>query len=257
MSINDKSYKIRCDAFVANHYDDAPSFSRWRNRNLDQCNKPYIEAAKSHGGHILELGTATGMLTIPLAREEFHVRSIDISPYMHDVVRKKLAIEPEIISKRINLIVDNAIEYSPSDLFNMIVMPDGLFDAITNQKLQIKLLENCYRHLRKGGGLYFDFAKPPLENNDFPTYFRYRDHTGNIYIITVDTSIKPYKQLRSFNFLFEKYKSVDEPILVEHIYRYVYYGELQLMLEYAGFSAINIDGDYANSRRFFVTAKKD
>lgn len=263
-----KMSEVQYDEFLAAVYDVAPTFGWWKSRSIDRINKPYIEGAKQTDGRILEFGTATGMLTIALARQGFHVTSVDISQYMHETVRKKLKLEDKCVSENVHLINDDVLTYSAEKPFDMIAMPDGLFIAIADQKLQMQLLRNCHRNLRKGGRLYFDLAtaitvvanKPEylFHPGTFTTYSRFRTKNGDLYIMKLDTTTDPITQHCDLDYVFTKiHDDRSEEHQSAHIsYRYVHFGELALMLEQSGFKVIKIDLDYFDGIFFFAAAEK-
>lgn len=269
MENNNKNKEVKYDAFVAKIYDDAPTFGRWRNRNLDRLNKPYIEAVKQTGKRILEFGTATGMLTISLAREGFDVTSVDISPDMHEVVKRKLDAEEEWVAKNINLVNADVVEYHSDILYDVVAMPDGLFMAISDQKQQMKLLRNCRRNLRKGGKLCFEIGTPMscvsnkceylYHAGSFTTYARFQfSENGDSYLMKLDTTTDPITQFCDFNYTFTKMNDnkSEECQKVNLTYRYIHYGEIVLMLEQSGFKVINIDINFFEDLIVFISAEK-
>lgn len=258
--------KIYYEYNLANLYDYLPTFGVWKRKNLDFINKPFMEGAKLTDGRVLEFATATGMLTIPLARMGYKVTSLDISPYMHDIVRDKLKNEEQYVSENITLIRQDCVKYCADEPFDMIAIPDGMFIALENQERQMECLRSCNRNLRKGGRLYFDIAKPVsiamshpeclYKSGNYITYKRFRDKDGIPFIITLNTSIEPWEQRCDLKYEFKEYQGEKVYPDIDISYRYVHYGELVLMLEQNGFRVINIDTDFFFGRYFFVTAEK-
>ena len=258
--------KVYYEYNLANLYDYLPTFGVWKRKNLELINKPFMDGAKLTDGRVLEFATATGMLTIPLARKGYKVTSLDISQYMHDIVCSKLESEEKYVSDNIHLILQDATKYVSEDPFDMIAIPDGMFIALENQEMQMKCLESCNRNLRKGGRLYFDIAKPIsivmphtdclYKPDSYTTYKRFRDKNGVPFMITLGTTIEPYEQRCHLKYEFNQYQGNDMYPTIDISYRYVHYGELVLMLNQSGFRVVNIDTDFFYGRYFFVTAEK-
>ena len=259
--------KIYYEYNLANLYDYLPTFGVWKRKNIDLINKPFLEGAKrTRDGRVLEFATATGMLTIPLARLGYKVTSLDISPYMHDIVHDKLSKEEKYVSDNITLLRQDCTKFVADEPFDMIGIPDGMFIALENQKMQMECLKSCNRNLRKGGRLYFDIAKPVsiamshpeclYKADSYTTYKRSRDKNDIPFLITLETSIEPWEQRCHLHYKFNEYQGKGVYPDIDIYYRYVHYGELVLMLEQSGFKVIDIDTDFFFGRYFFVIAEK-
>lgn len=253
--------KIDYDSFLARIYDDSPSFGKVKINNLERMNAFYMEGARICEGPVLEFGTATGMLTIQLAREGYKVHSVDISPYMHQVVREKLEKEEKHVSDNITLILGDALEYKHSELYNMIAIPDGLFLAIADQEQQLTLLNNCNRNLNKGGRLYLDIFQPMeriIYDRQLSECTRFRTKNGELFLMTTNYTVDLYPQIQYCDFVYTKMnkgKAMEE-FKVNIVYRYVYHSELELMLKHCGFKVVEIDTTYIDGRGFAVIAEK-
>lgn len=259
--------KIYYEYNLANLYDYLPTFGVWKRKNIDLINRPFLEGAKrTTDGRVLEFATATGMLTIPLARLGYKVTSLDISLYMHDIVNDKLKKEEEYVSDNITLLRQDCTKFVADEPFDMIGIPDGMFIALENQKMQMECLKSCNRNLRKGGRLYFDIAKPVsiamshpeclYKPDSYVTYKRFRDKNDIPFVITLSTSIEPWEQRCHLHYQFNEYQGESVYPDIDIYYRFVHYGELVLMLEQSGFKVIDIDTDFFFGRYFFVTAEK-
>src|SRR4051794_28337956 len=97
--------KVQYDKFLAEIYDETPYFGQGRSRELEKFNAFYFEYLKSTERPVLELGSGTGMLSVPLARAGFCLDCVDISPHMQDVLSAKLRAEREDVAQNVNQIV--------------------------------------------------------------------------------------------------------------------------------------------------------
>ena len=80
-------------------------------REPERFNAPYFRHLMDRTGRILEFGSGTGMLTVPLARAGYWIDSVDISPFMQDVLARKLARRVPTSSLRVNQVTADATSY--------------------------------------------------------------------------------------------------------------------------------------------------
>ena len=103
--------KTDYDSFLAEIYDYSPYFGKER-REKDYATQFYLDnLPDKNKGKILELVTCTGLLTIPMARAGYKIDSIDVSPAVHEIVRRKMANEPKKVINNITLKCCNAFDY--------------------------------------------------------------------------------------------------------------------------------------------------
>lgn len=252
---------IYYEEFLSKIYDDSPFFGQARSREIDKFNNFYYEALKNENRRILEFGSATGMLSIPLARAGHKLDSVDISPYMQSVLSEKLKNEDKSVADNINQIVADAIQYKGEHLYNSIVMPEGILIAIPDAELQKELLDSCYRNLDKHGRIYTDFFQPRYKiiyNKTLSECTRFRTKTGDLYLLDINFTNNEYTQLQDWNVKYTKIENGEKvnEIEVDVTFRYIFYSEIQLLLKQTGFKVIDIDVNYADGRGFSVIAEK-
>lgn len=248
------------DEFLAHIYDDSPCFGRARNQELDKFNNPYYENLKHEQGTILEFGSGTGLLAVPLAQRGYRIDCVDISPYMHDVIREKLHREPADVKQNIRLIVGDALTYTALNRYSSIVMSEGIIIALPSVEQQTALLKNCNRNLVIGGKLYFDCFQPNykiIQNRNILEYTRFRTKNRDLYVMKVNYNNNEYTQVQKLDITYTKMDKglILEEVNVKVLFRYIFYSEINLMLKMAGFRP-SIDTQYADGRGFFVIAKK-
>lgn len=252
---------IYYEEFLSNIYDDTPYFGQGRSRELDKFNGFYYEHLKDEDDRILEFGCGTGMLTIPLARMGHKLDSVDIAPDMQKVVSKKLANESPYVAANVNQVVADAIEFKGPQLYNSLVMPEGVLIAIPDAEMQLGLLDSCYRNLRRGGRIYTDFFQPRydvIHNKTLTEHSRFRTKDGELYLFTIHYSNNEYTQVQDWHVVFTKIENGEKTEVIEADvrFRYLFYSEIQLMLKQTGFKVIDIDVNYAEGRGFAVIAEK-
>src|SRR5438552_2847747 len=131
---------VAYDKFIADIYDSSPYFGQGKTRELEKFNAPYFRQLAHRTGRLLEFGSGTGNLTIPLARAGYEIDSVDISPYMHDVLARKLKNEEERVVRNVNQILADATTYLGPEPYHSIIMPEGILIALPDAELQMALL---------------------------------------------------------------------------------------------------------------------
>ena len=252
---------IYYEKFLSDIYDDAPYFGQARSKDLNTFNNFYYQNLINEGEKILEFGSGTGMLTVPLAQRGYKIDSVDISPFMHDVLTRKLNKEKPEIAKNVNQIVADALSFKSDNLYSSIVMPEGILIALPDSKLQMGLLQSCHRNLVKGGRIYTDFFQPRFDVI-YADYLhettRFRTKSGEPYLFDIKYTSNKYTQIQNWNVTFSKTENgtVGEIIELDVKFRYLFYSEIQHMLALCGFKVIEIDKDYAGGRGFSVIGEK-
>jgi SAM-dependent methyltransferase len=254
-------HEVAYDKFIADVYDSSPYFGQGKARELEKFNAPYFRHLAGRAGRILEFGSATGMLTIPLARAGYQLDSVDISPYMHDVLRRKLQKEDERVVRNINLILADATTYLGAEPYNSIVMPEGILIALPSVDLQMALLRSCHRNLAAGGRIHIDFFQPYYKaicNETLAEFSRFRTPSGETYLLTIEFTNDKYSQVQHWKVTYTKVEKGEERerVVVDLDFRYVFYSEIQLMLQVIGFRLIELDIEHADRRGFFLVAER-
>ena len=253
--------KIDYEAFLSRIYDDSPYFGQGRAKELEKFNKFYFDNIKEKNEPLLEFGSGTGMLTIPMARAGYKIDSVDISPYMQEILAEKLAAEIPEVSSNVNQILGDAIQFNASQPYGSIIMPEGILIAIPDATLQIQLLESCYRNLRPGGRIYTDFFQPRYKviyNKTVSEHTRFRTSKGDLYLMNINYDNDEYTQVQNWKVIYKKIENgtITEEIEANATFRYLFYSEVQLMLKQTGFKVIDIDTDYAEGRGFSIIGEK-
>lgn len=251
---------VAYDKFIAEIYDDSPCFGKARSSEPDKFNGFYLREL-SKPQTILEFGSGTGPLTIPLARMGHKIDSVDISNHMHNVIKKKLKEEPENVRQNINLIEADALTFSKPEKYQSLVMPEGIIIALPDATQQVKLLQSCNRNLVVGGRIYFDFFQPNYKviyNKTVTEHTRFRTKSGVLYILSITYENEEYSQIQGWYMTYTRivHGIEEEKIKVFLQFRYIFYSELLLLLEKCGFQPIDIDITYADRRGFSVIAEK-
>jgi hypothetical protein len=140
-------------------------------------------------------------------------------------------------------------------------MPEGVIIAIPDVDLQMALLENCYRNLKRGGRIYTDFFQPnykAIYHKELKEYSRFRTKAGEVYLLEIIFTNDEYTQVQNWDVTYTRIIGGEKAdvISMNVKFRYIFYSEIQLMLQKCGFKVIDIDVNYADRRGFAVIAEK-
>lgn len=207
--------------------------------------------------NILELACGTGNITIPLLKKGYDILGIDISTSMLNVAKKK--------AKDMNLdlvLLNQDIVQLDFDVYNLdcvLCCCDG-FNYILEEENLLKVFEDIYSKLKKGGIFIFDIS----------SYYKLKNTLGNNIF---------YEERENIDYIWENYFDEEENILQmnlnffvkeeelykkfseEHLQRAYKREEILNLLEKSKFNDINIYSDFtfdyaSDSQRLFFVAKK-
>ncbi len=123
----------------------------------------YANLAKGEGaGPVLELGCGTGRILILTAREGLDVTGIDLSEDMLEILRSKLADEPEEVQARTQVVPADIRDFDLETRFELITVPVRPFQHLITVEDQLACLTCAHRHLEPGGRLALDVFDPNL-----------------------------------------------------------------------------------------------
>jgi SAM-dependent methyltransferase len=123
----------------------------------------YVDAARSAGGPVLELGCGTGRVLIPTARVALDITGIDASPRMLDICRHRLGAERPEIQSRVTVIEADMRSFDLARRFALATIPFRPFQHLATVDDQLACLAAIRRHLADNGRLVFDLFNPSLD----------------------------------------------------------------------------------------------
>jgi len=143
--------------FVAELYDSVVPYASRQDVEF------FVDAAKSSGGPVLEVGCGTGRVLIPTARAGMRITGLDLSTHMLKVCRERLEQEPADVRRRVRLIRDDMRSFDLGDSFALITIPFRPFLHLTTVEDQLACLSCIRRHLLPDGRFILDIFNPWLE----------------------------------------------------------------------------------------------
>jgi SAM-dependent methyltransferase len=116
--------------------------------------------AAAAAGPLVELGCGTGRVLLPLARAGHEITGVDLSPWMLDRCRDKLAGEPEAVRARVSLAQADMTSFELDRQVSGILCAFNSFHHLRTADEQLACLERCREHLRADGLLALDLFNP-------------------------------------------------------------------------------------------------
>lgn len=221
----------------------------------------YRQFARAEGSPILVLGAGTGRVSHALLRDEHEVWSVDRSPEMLGIARRRLD----------GVAGSHIVEADLTELdlpvrFAMAVAPLDVFSHLPGAAEQQRALGGLKRHLVPGGLLVLDLANPhtlPSQEENGIVRERFRECAeGRAITVWISIETDAANQTIALHLSYDV--SVGGPLTRQQTtlrLRWVYRYELELLLAAAGFDVDEVYGDYelgqyaTNSPRLIVTAR--
>ena len=220
-------------------------------------------------GPALELGCGTGRVLLPVAVAGCPITGVDISPALLELADRKIhAIAP---SGRATLHrADLRSFLLPERSFAFAFCVSNTLLHLTTQTDQLTVLRNAAAHLRPGGLLLLDLFNPDVkrlgevagiaelaDSWDDPT-------TGARVVKWSVRTVYWAEQIQETLFIYEEIfpNGTTQKTLCPFSLRFLWRGELELMLAAAGFQVQSVWGDFAgspfdeSSERLVVLARK-
>ncbi|MGQ9598173.1 MAG: SAM-dependent methyltransferase [Anaerolineae bacterium] len=220
------------------------------------------------GSPILEMACGTGRVLIPLARQGYEVTGVDVSPAMLEVARRRIAAEG--LTEHVNLVQQDMRELVLDRRFNLVFVAVNSFMHLLTLEDQLRTLVRIRQHLNPNGLLLLDLFNPDLS--------RLLSFQGQVILDKV--MIDPETGHRLLKFRSERVdlgrQIIDVTYLVDELdgegrirrtlfpfsIRYLFAGELELLLRSAEFHIEAIYGSYeldpftGDSERMIAVARR-
>jgi len=142
---------------IAGFYDYVPLYRDRPDQDF------YLDAARQAGSPVLEIGSGTGRVLIPIARAGIEITGLDLSPSMLSVCRRRLLAEPDPVRGRVALVEGDMRRFDLGRTFNLATIPFRAFQHLVPVEDQLACLGCIRRHLVPGGTLILDLFNPSLE----------------------------------------------------------------------------------------------
>jgi S-adenosylmethionine-dependent methyltransferase len=113
----------------------------------------YLDKYLPKRGAILEIGAATGVYTIPLAKRGYHITAVDLAPKNISALTKR--ITKNKLQKNVQCFVADGRELKdiPGKDFDVVLLMGPLYHLVEKQDRE-KAVKEAYKRLKRGG-LFF------------------------------------------------------------------------------------------------------
>lgn len=252
--------------FVAEFYD--PVYDRFTRHDVEF----FVDYSKKAGGRTLELGCGTGRVLIPTAQAGCDITGLDLSSYMLNRCREKLAKQPVEAQSRVRLVQGNMTDFNLNENFRLITIPFRPFQHLISVAEQKACLRCVRRHLSDGGLLVLDVFQPSLPRLVDPEFSmeiqvepEIKLPDGRILRRTNRISaLHPVEQYNDIELIYYvKYPDGRQGRFVHSFpMRYFFRYEMEHLLSLAGFRVVELFGNFDRSplaakspEMIFVTEK--
>jgi SAM-dependent methyltransferase len=202
------------------------------------------------GSPILELACGTGRVLLPLAHQGYDVTGVDVSPAMLEVARHKVVAGG--LGGHVTLEQQDMRDFALDRRFNLVFVAVNSFMHLLTLDDQLAALARIRQHLNPGGLFLLDLFNPDLE--------RLLGFQGQVALDKVMTNPATGRRLMRFSTqtvdlgrqIIRVAFIVDEVDAEGHVertlfpfsVRYLFRGELEILLRHAGFEIEAIYGSY-------------
>ncbi|MDX1614718.1 MAG: class I SAM-dependent methyltransferase [Candidatus Promineifilaceae bacterium] len=211
-----------------------------------------LRRAAERSGPILELGSGTGRLLLPLAEAGYTVFGLDNDGEMLAIANQKRLASTTDVRERLTLIEADARKFSLEERFGLIAVMHNTFMHFDRQDRR-RVLTQARRHLLPDGRLFIDVANPnevvantaehvlQLERNEL------LDDTGERLLQFSTATLDAQEQVLRVTWIFDVSPVEGGTIrrfTAQTDYHLLYAHELELQLDETGFELVELLGDY-------------
>lgn len=159
---------------------------------------------KPYGKEILELGSGTGRIAIPLAQAGFFVTGIESEPDMIRLMKSK-----DYPKDHLRLVQGDARQFDLGQTFDAILLSCNFINHFLDATDILAILKCCYGHLKPQGILIIDCSVPDTaymaHTNGQEEVFEFRTAQGTLIKDTFTATYDLLNQLEHDHILLEEY----------------------------------------------------
>ncbi len=214
-----------------------------------------VKMAGEQEGPLLEVGSGTGRLLIPLAEAGVQVTGVDNSAEMLKIARRRLAQMPAAVQQSVTLLEEDILSMRPETFDQRFAIALLSYNTLLhfNDVEIVRLLRILTGLMQPGGWVLIDIANPFLvagasydQDPLFETSFIDESNNERVEQWSV-SSLDESAQRLMVAWTFRSPDGEAETQHVEIVYHYHYPHQVELLLQQAGFKLMEIWGDYDES----------
>ena len=209
---------------------------------------------------ILELGSGTGRIALPLARAGHKVWALDNSADMHAILKGKL---DGSLSGLVTQVQSSMADFEIDGIFDLAILGLDTFFQLTEEAERKNCFAAVRRHLRPGGRFLVDaslpFARDSKALDGRYGFFAESAREGKTVFCVRHTEYYPKRQFSVDSYLYAQISADGgtELFVTPSVEYHPAPGELRLLLEGAGFEIISFDCDYSKTPFTDASARTD
>ena len=206
----------------------------------------YLALAQQLGGKVLELGCGTGRFTIPLAERDVNIMGLDIMPEM--ITRAKIKAE----GLPIRWIEGDVRTFNLNEQFRLIIETGGTFQHLLARTDLEAMLERVHEHLEPDGCFVFSIVFPHLyflQGHPEEHALSYTTEDGRVISLSASQQYDHLKQIW-IEVAIRRWKEKNGREVIKQVplaRRLIFPQEMEMLLQYNGFSVIERYGDWDKS----------
>lgn len=232
-------------------YETIARFYDAENRDMTDDLELYSELAAETGSPILDIGCGTGRVMLHLAQEGHRVVGIDYSEAMLARGRRKLGLMRDLESE-VAFVHGDALQTDLDQRFKLIIVPYNGFMHFNEQAHQITALRRFRALLDAGGLLVLDLpnAGEAFGTQDDGAVVLERMFTepesGHLVMQQSVSSLDRIAQQLHVTWIYDEVAANNtvQRTLAPLVLRYVFLGEMDLLLAVTGWRCVAVYGDY-------------
>lgn len=250
-------------------YDTIARFYDAENAEMTDDLALYSELAEETGGPALDVGCGTGRVMLHLAQEGVRTVGVDRSEAMLARGERKLAVMPDL-KPLVTFVQGDALDADLPGAFKLIIVPYNGFMHFSEQVDQIAALRHFHDLLDDGGLLVMDLpnAGEAFGTQDDGALVLERmfvePESGHLVMQQSMSTLDRVNQQLHVTWIYDEIadEGAVHRTLAPLVLRYVFPGEMDLLLNLTGFRRVQTYGDYLRepfvdgSERMIVLAEK-
>ncbi len=213
----------------------------------------YSELAEETGDPILDVGCGTGRVMLHLAQEGYRVVGLDLSQEMLARGQRKLDVMPDL-KPLVTFVHADALKAEFDERFNLIIIPYNTFMQFQKQTDQLAVLRRYGQMLTDDGLLVMDLpnATELVGTQDDGTMVLERMFTepesGHLVMQQSVSSVEQIAQVLHVTWIYDEIGDGGalNRTMASLSLRYVFPGEMDLMLAAAGLRRVEVYGDFVS-----------